>query len=90
MWPVRTICRVLGLSASGYYAWVRRKPSARERRDGQLRERIRAIWGDHREVYGRPRIHAELRAQGEPGGAVDEAGRHRRGQAATLGQDHAA
>ena len=65
MWPVRTTCRLLGLSASGYYAWVRRKPSARERRDGPLRERIRVIWSDNREVYGRPRIHAELRAQGE-------------------------
>ena len=65
VWPVRTMCRVLGLSASGYYAWVRRKPSARERRDGQLRERIQAIWSDNREVYGRPRIHAELREQGE-------------------------
>ena len=64
-WPVRTICRVLGLSASGYYAWVRRKPSARERRDGQLRERITAIWRANREVYGRPRIHAELQAENE-------------------------
>ena len=65
VWPVRTACRLLGLSASGYYAWVRRKPSARERRDGQLRERIRVIWSDNREVYGHPRIHAELRGQGE-------------------------
>ena len=64
-WPVRTICRVLGLSASGYYAWVRREPSARERRDGQLRERITAIWRANREVYGRPRIHAELQAENE-------------------------
>ena len=64
-WPVRTICRVLGLSASGYYAWVRREPSARERRDGQLRERITAIWRANREVYGRPRIHAELQGENE-------------------------
>ena len=64
-WPVRTICRVLDLSASGYYAWVRREPSARERRDKQLRERITAIWRANREVYGRPRIHAELQAENE-------------------------
>ena len=68
-WPVRTMCRVLGLSASGYYAWVRRGPSARARRDAQLTERIKEIWSANREVYGRPRIHAELQAGGERIGA---------------------
>ncbi len=65
MWPVRTVCRVLGLSASGYYAWVRRCPSSRARRDRQLLDRITSIWRDNRQVYGRPRIHAELQADGE-------------------------
>ena len=64
-WPVRTVCRVLGLSPSGYYAWARRRPSARAQRDGQLLERIKAIWTVNRAVYGRPRIHAELQACGE-------------------------
>ena len=68
-WPVRTMCRVLGLSASGYHAWVRRGPSARARRDAQLSERIKEIWSANREVYGRPRIHAELQAGGERIGA---------------------
>ena len=68
-WPVRTMCRVLGLSPSGYYAWVRRVPSARARRDAQLSERIKEIWSANREVYGRPRIHAELQAGGERIGA---------------------
>ena len=68
-WPVRTMCRVLGLSPSGYYAWVRRAPSARARRDAQLSERIKEIWSANREVYGRPRIHAELQAGGERIGA---------------------
>ncbi len=68
-WPVRTMCRVLGLSPSGYYAWVRRGPSARARRDAQLTERIKEIWSANREVYGRPRIHAELQAGGERIGA---------------------
>ena len=68
-WPVRTMCRVLGLSASGYYAWVRRVPSARARRDAHLSERIKEIWSANREVYGRPRIHAELQAGGERIGA---------------------
>ena len=65
-WPVRTICRVLGLSPSGYYAWVCRAPSARARRDAQLLEQIKAIWSANRQVYGRPRIHAELQEAGEP------------------------
>ena len=63
------MCRVLGLSPSGYYAWLRRGPSARARRDGQLTERIKEIWSANREVYGRPRIHAELREEGERIGA---------------------
>ena len=63
-WPVRTMCRVLGLSPSGYYAWVRRGPSPRARRDAQLTEQIKEIWSANREVYGRPRIHAELQAAG--------------------------
>ena len=68
-WPVRTMCRVLGLSPSGYYAWVRRGPSPRARRDAQLTEQIKEIWSANREGYGRPRIHAELQAAGERVGA---------------------
>ena len=68
-WPVRTMCRVLELSPSGYYAWVRRGLSARARRDAQLTERIKGIWSANREVYGRPRIHAELQEDGERIGA---------------------
>ena len=68
-WPVRTTCRVLELSASGYYPWIGRGPSARARRDAHLLERIKAIWSANREVYGRPRIHAELQADGERIGA---------------------
>ena len=64
-WPVRTLCQVLGLSPSGYYAWVRRRPSARARRDAQLMGRIKEVWTANREVYGRLRIHAELQAAGE-------------------------
>ena len=63
------MCRVLGLSPSGYYAWLGREPSARARRDAQLTERIKEIWGGNYEVYGRPRIHAELREEGKRIGA---------------------
>ena len=62
-WPVRTMCRVLGLSPSSYYAWLRRGPSPRARRDAQLTERIKDIWSANREVYGRPRIHAEMQVR---------------------------
>ena len=63
--PLTAMCRVLGLSTSGYYGWLKRAPSERERRDEALQGRIEAVWRDSRETYGRPRIHAALRARGE-------------------------
>ena len=59
-----TMCRVLDVSPSGYYAWLVRPASARARRDGELLERILAIHTDSRGTYGAPRVQAELRAQG--------------------------
>ena len=56
------MCRVLAVSASGYYAWRQRPPSARARSDGELSTRIRAIHQYSRSTYGAPRIHQELRA----------------------------
>jgi putative transposase len=64
-YPVRAMCRVLGLSPSGYYAWIQRPPSARARRDAELVARIMKIHDDNRQVYGRPRIYAELKDEGE-------------------------
>ncbi len=61
--PIRVMCRVLGLSPSGYYAWLKRLPSNRARQDQALREKIVQIWNENRRVYGRPRLHAELRAR---------------------------
>ena len=58
------MCRVLGVSPSGYYAWRSRGLSARARRDEELREAIRAIHEASRGTYGVPRVHAELAAQG--------------------------
>jgi putative transposase len=63
--PVRVMCRVLGLSPSGYYAWLRRPPSARALRDQELTTKIEGIWTDNRKVYGRPRIFADLKERGE-------------------------
>jgi len=58
------MCRVLGVSESGYYAWGKRKPSRRQAENEQLIEHIRSAYEQGRHVYGSPRIHAELRAQG--------------------------
>jgi len=62
--PVATMCRVLGVSPSGYWAWSKRPPSARARSDAELTERIREIHKASRGTYGMPRIHAELRDTG--------------------------
>jgi putative transposase len=58
---VKTMCRVLEVSRSGFHAWARREPSARALEDERLTERIREIHRENRRVYGSPRIHAELR-----------------------------
>lgn len=54
------LCRVLGVSTSGYYAWRGRKPSLRARQDVILREHIVRIHQESRGTYGSPRIHAEM------------------------------
>jgi putative transposase len=61
---VATLCRVLEVSPSGYYAWQHRAPSARAQADAALTETIRAIHTRSRGTYGAPRVHAELAAQG--------------------------
>jgi putative transposase len=63
-YPIATLCRVLGVSTSGYHAWLKRPASGRSRHDSRLSERIRAIHMQSRGTYGLPRIHAELRDQG--------------------------
>ena len=61
---VQTMCRVLSVSASGYYDWLQRSPSARAIEDGLLVERIRAIHAESDGTYGMPRVRAELNDQG--------------------------
>lgn len=63
--PVRAMCRVLGLSPSGYYAWLNRPPSERAKRDAELVVKIQAVFDGNRQVYGRPRIFADLKEAGE-------------------------
>ena len=94
--PVTTMCRLLGVSPSGYWAWARRTPCARTRFDGVLTERIRAIHVRSRGTYGVPRVHAELRDEAVRVGrkrvarlmaAAGLAGVHRRHAAHTTVRD---
>jgi putative transposase len=58
------LCRVLGVSPSGYWAWRKRDCSAHAQTDARLTERIVAIHTASRGTYGVPRIHAELASAG--------------------------
>ncbi len=62
--PVKVMCRMLGVSRSGYYYWRDRPPSKRDRENDALTEKIREIHERSRETYGSPRVHAELRTLG--------------------------
>ena len=64
MFSISTMCRSLGVSRSGFYAWQERCPSARAIADAELMERITTIHRGSRETYGAPRIHAELADEG--------------------------
>ena len=61
---VRTLCRALRVSPSGYYAARSRPPSAREKRQSTLTTKIREVHLASRQTYGAPRVHAELSVQG--------------------------
>lgn len=65
-WPVRLMCRVLRVSAGGYYDWRGRPQSSTAARHDALVVTIKAIHGEVKARYGSPRIHAELVARGEP------------------------
>lgn len=63
-YPVTMLCRVLDVSASGFYAWCDRPPSARKKADLVLGDRIEALHRQSRRTYGRPRLHADLKDEG--------------------------
>ena len=63
-YPVAVMCRVLGVSRSGLYAWEQRGPSARAEADTDLSRRIHAIHAESRRTYGSPRVHRGLRREG--------------------------
>jgi putative transposase len=63
--PIATMARTLGVSKAGYYAWTSRQPSAHAVADAALLKRIRTVHLSSRQTYGAPRVHADLREQGE-------------------------
>ena len=64
--PVRVMCRVLQVSATGFYDWLQRQPSVTEQRREELAVLIRRIHADVKGRYGSPRMHAELIARQFP------------------------
>lgn len=63
-WPIRLMCRVLEVSASGYYAWRKRPESPRKQANRKLLGDVQRLHRLHRGRYGSPRIHAALREEG--------------------------
>jgi putative transposase len=61
---VAVLCRLLGVTRAGYYAFAKRRRSPRIEEDKQLRERVRELHAESRGTYGSPRLHAALRNEG--------------------------
>jgi transposase InsO family protein len=64
--PITALCRVLRVSPSGYYNWLRRRESLRSGKNRLLALLIRVAHSRSRKSYGRRRIHARLRRDGIP------------------------
>jgi putative transposase len=62
---MRWMCEALDVSRGGYYAWLKRPPSAHERRDEELRGAIRRSFDDSDQTYGARRVRRDLRAWGQ-------------------------
>ena len=65
-YPIHTLAKVLDVSASGYYDWRDREPSARALDNELLSDRIEQIHGDSKAIYGEPKIRAALRDESVP------------------------
>jgi len=61
VYPIATMCRVLEVSTSGYYAWRTRAPSARAKSDAALGQQIVELHERSRRIYGAPKLHADLK-----------------------------
>jgi len=62
--PVVSMCRVLGVLESGFYAWRKHSMGRRKREDAQLSTYIGQVFASHQGRYGSPRVYIELRDQG--------------------------
>lgn len=62
--PIALMCRVLGVSMSGFYAWRKRPVAERTKDDARLALEVTASHKRSRGRYGSPRVHADLRARG--------------------------
>jgi len=63
-YSISLLCRMLGVSRSGFHAWERRAPSDRDLADVWLLERIRDVHAESRQTYGARRVHRALRRRG--------------------------
>ncbi len=63
---VTRLCRAIGASVSGFYAWLRAIPAGQNRAaaEAELRGHVGRVFAARRRVYGSPRVHAELRREG--------------------------
>lgn len=64
IWPVALICEALGVSRSGFYAWLTRKPSDRAKRDEMLTAEVRKSFLDSDRTYGARRVWRDVLAAG--------------------------
>jgi putative transposase len=64
-YPVQTLCRVLNVAPSGYYAWLKNPLSDRAVEDARLVRLIRASFAASQGIYGAPRVFLDLREAGE-------------------------
>ena len=58
------LCKVMGVSRSGYYAWQGREETDHQRIDAKLKASIQELHQGHRRAYGAPRLHKSLRQKG--------------------------
>jgi transposase InsO family protein len=62
--PLSELCAAFAVSRSGYYAWSKRLPSARQQANTELLEQIRILRQSEEGSYGSPRMTRELQARG--------------------------
>ncbi len=63
-WPVAAVCRNLGVTPAGYYAWKGRPPSPRATATATLVEGVKSVFAEGRGTFGSPRVYRALRARG--------------------------